>query len=641
MRWIMRLVGLIVVLAVVAAGLLLLLPSEKIARIATDQISALTGRDVLLEGETKISFYPVLGVSTGKLTIANADWSDGGPMFEAEQIKIGVQAKSLMGGDIRITGIEATRPRIRLERAADGKVNWELGVEGVAPSGQVGTGGELAESSALALTLDRALIRDASVSYTDHETGETTELKDIDLDLRWPDYEGTATFDASLRPADETVSITGQLEKVGHFLDGGISGVTADVKTNGGTITFDGRAGVQPQIEGALTGSLTDTATFLASLGVEGVDVPQGMGRSMDVSMNITMTPEMQLSVRDMVLQLDGNRLTGAADVSMQGDKPNVNLQLNAGVLDLSALTAESGGGDSAAPADGWSKAPIDASALALMNAEVALVADSVNLGDFKLGAMRTKAVLDQSRLVFELREMRGYDGNITGQFVVNNRSGLSVGGNLNMASINLETFLDDAVGISRFAAKSDGKINFVGSGASQHAIMNSLNGDGSFRTGRGIISGFDLDKLMRGGGATGGTTVFDEMSATFNISKGNVFNEDLFMSLPLAKSRGEGRIGLGGRDIDYVLTPSLLEGDGGSGLAIPVNIRGPWANPRIVPDLEKALKLNFKGKAEDEVNKVLENSLGIEVEEGQSTEDAVAKKAKKKAKKVLKGLFD
>jgi len=136
MRWVIRLVALVVVLAVVAIASLFLLPSDRIARIAADQITSATGRQVTMSGDTTISFYPVLGVSTGAVTVANADWSTSGPMLTAESLKIGVEPTALFGGDIRITGLEAVKPEILLERATDGRVNWELGVEGVAASGQ-------------------------------------------------------------------------------------------------------------------------------------------------------------------------------------------------------------------------------------------------------------------------------------------------------------------------------------------------------------------------------------------------------------------------------------------------------------------------------------------------------------------------
>ena len=201
---------------------------------------------------------------------------------------------------------------------------------------------------------------------------------------------------------------------------------------------------------------------------------------------------------------------------------------------------------------------------------------------------------------------------------------------------------------ISRFAATAEGSVSFLGVGRSLNAIMKSLEGKGAISTGRGVISGIDLDRLMRSGDVSGGTTVFDSLGASFTMREGNLFNDDLLLSLPLAKARGEGRIGLGARDIDYTFTPTLLEGDTRKGLAIPVRIRGPWGDPRITPDLEAAIDLNFKeekkelkAKAKRKLKRAAEKELGVTVEEGQSVEDAIKDKVEDELKNELFKLFE
>jgi AsmA protein len=652
MRWIFRLIGAVVVMAAVMLGAVVFLPSERIAQIAADQLSRATGRAVTLSGETTLSLYPVLGVSTGAAEVANADWSGAGPMLRAESLKIGVAPIPLLSGEIRITGLEIAGPQIRLERAADGRVNWDVGVDGVAPSGQ-SDGGEPATSNRLALTLDRALITAASLRYTDHGTGAVQEIRDMDFDLRWPDYEGRATFEAVLRQAGAPVTIAGHIDRLGAFLDGEVTPVMARVNGPGGGAAFEGRAGPTPQAQGRLDLDLSDTAAFLAALGLGSVDLPGGFGTRIDGGADVTLTEAGQVAVRDMALDLGGNAISGAADIDLSGDVPRIDAQLDAGALDLSSLAgadggAGAGGGGGGDGGAGWSRAPIDASGLALANGALAVSADSIDLGDLKLGATQLSITLDRSRAVVALREVRAYDGRVTGEFVANNRSGLSVGGDLTAEGIDLERFLADAMGITRFAATGNGRVQFLGVGQSVHAIMHSLSGEGRIGTGRGVISGFDLDRLMRSGDVTGGTTVFDEMSASFTMEDGNLFNRDLAMRLPLARATGTGRVGLGARDIDYLFTPVLLEGESRRGLAIPVRIRGDWADPRITPDLERALDLNLReerrqleDEAERRLQRELRQRLDLETREGQSLEDAVREKVEDRALKSLRKLFD
>ncbi|WP_101067768.1 AsmA family protein [Roseovarius salinarum] len=645
MKWLFRILGLLVVFAVVAAGSLLLLPGDRIAWIAAGQIEGMTGRAVEMSGDTTVSFYPVLGISTGPVTIANAEWSDGGPMLRAESLKVGVDPAALIGGEVRITGLEARAPEILLERAADGRVNWELGVEGVAPSGE--TSEAVAEgANPLALTLDRALITGAAVTYADRGAGTRTEMRGMDFDLRWPEYAGEATLEATLRPAGQAVRISGALDRVGDFIAGKVTDLTLDVEAPGAQVSYAGQVGAQPQLGGRVQADIGDTAAFLSALGVDGAAPPQGLGRAITLDGQLSVAPDMRVSLRQMTLGLDNNRLTGDADLRFDGERPTIKAQLAAGALDLSALAAggDTGGqGDAGAARDGWSKAPIDASALGLADADVRLSADSLELGDFRFGATRTKMTLDRSRAVFQLNRLDGYGGVVKGQFVANNRSGLSVGGDMNAEGIKLKPLLRDAAGVTRLSGRGKASLDFLGVGQSVHAIMNSLDGSVAIDTGRGKIEGINLDKLMRSGDVSGGTTIFESIKATFQIKDGLMTGDDLEMKLPLSRAEGKGGIDLGKRRINYLFTPVLLEGEK-SRLAVPVRIKGPWASPSILPDLGNAIERNLdeeKKKLEKKAREKVEKELGIERKEGQSTEDAVKDKIGKELEKELKRLFE
>ena len=92
MRLILRLTGVVLVLAVLGVVGVLLIPAERVANAAARQFTALTGRQLQIEGSVRPSFWPDLGVRTGPVTIANADWSEAGPMLQAE----GLDRKSVV-----------------------------------------------------------------------------------------------------------------------------------------------------------------------------------------------------------------------------------------------------------------------------------------------------------------------------------------------------------------------------------------------------------------------------------------------------------------------------------------------------------------------------------------------------------------
>lgn len=637
MAWLFRILGALVVMVVICAVALLMLPGDRIAQVAVDQIKAQTGRDVVLRGQTTVSYYPVLGVSTGAVEIANAEWSEAGPMLVADSLKLGVDLMSLINGDVRITGLEMVNPQVLLEIGRDGRANWELGVDGVAPSGQPS-----GVSTALALSLDRALITGGQVQFTDHGSGARYQVDDLSLDLRWPQYRGTAQLALAARPQGAgLISLSGEIGNLAALIEGEGTTANLEAQADGGTLRYDGGFAMPLDLDGSLAVNLSDTGAFLAALGLPGIDLPPGLGRKASATANLRLTPAMDLSLRGLALTLDQNSLDGAVDVALGQDVPMVNATLAAGLIDLSAAAAggDAGGTSGGAADAGWSKAPIDASGLGLFNGRIDLTATGLRVAGLSFADASLTITVDRSRAVVVLNRLSGYSGGMSGQVVANNRNGLSVGGSLRATSVEMESLLNDLAGIDRFTGRADTDLEFLSSGNSLHAIMNGLSGKGSLSMARGTIKGIDLDSLMRQGLATGGTTVFDSLSASYTMENGNLFNSDLLLRLPVISASGEGRIGLGARDIDYLFTPRTASADSGGGVVIPVRIRGPWADPRIWPDMEKAIDLNLKAEKEEArqaVEDKIRDELNLPTNEGQSLEDAAKEKLETE---ILKGL--
>lgn len=650
MKWIGRLIGLIVLIVVVAGVSLFFLPADRIARIAADQIRNATGRDVTISGDVSLSIWPVLGASVGSIEIGNAKWSEQGPMLTAQNAAIGVDAAALLSGEIRITNIAATSPTIRLEQRKDGRASWQFTDASGAATIETQTSPDTAPRP---FSIQKMNITDATLIY-DAEGADLVQYDGVDLALDWPERAGSADIRATVRPAGEAVKVNATIGAFAGFLAGQVQPVTLQLSAGKGTVSLDGRASTAGEVAGKLTLDVPDTSAFIQALGAGAVDLPQGLGRSIDMTSDITLTKDRRLSLRALVADLGGNRLTGAADIGLNGT-PQVNAQLNAGALDLTGVTGtgeNSPGGSSDSASDsaatGWPKDRIDASGLAAFNGEIALRASSVDLGSFKLGATRTLLTNDNSRAVFDLREVDAYEGTITGQFILNNRSGLSVGGKLFANGISMQPLLNDALGLTRLTGGADAELNFLGSGNTVDAIMKSLSGSGAIAIGKGTIQGIDLDKLMRSGATGSGTTVFDSLGATFNMANGNLQNDDLLFTLASYQARGKGRIGLGQQDMDYTFTPIALNANEGNGIAIPVRITGPWSNLRIIPDIEAAIDLNLGAKkeelkdaAEAKLKAAVEEKLGVKAGDGQSVEDAAKAKAKEKIAKELLKIFE
>jgi len=660
MRWIVRLVSVVVGLLALGVLALFLIPGEKVAALAAQQFQATTGRVLTLDRGVSPTFWPQMGVKTGPVTISNADWSDEGPMLRADSLTIGIDMAALLAGDVKITEIMAQSPVIVLEMGMNGLGNWELPAAGAAGVA-VRTPG-----AGTAFTLDRGAISDGTLIYIDHLTGNRVKLTALEVVAKAPVFAGPADVALAGRVNGQAFSASGSISAFAPFLSGTVVPVDLTLGAGSANVSFAGSLGTTPLVaKGRLEADLGDLSAVMALAGQAAPGLPQGFGRdAVSVAGEVTLTATGSVHLRGGTVRLDGHQLAGDADVTTDGDRPRLSAQITAGALDFAALTGGGGGGDGGSAAPGWSRDPLDASALGIMDAAVAVTADSIDLGTAMLGRTRALLTIDRARAVFDLREVSAYGGSITGQFVVNARSGMSVGGDLSVAGLAMQPLLADLAGYDRLTGTGDARLKFLGSGNSLDAIMKSLSGSGSLSFGKGELRGLDLAGMLRTLDASyvgeGARTIFDRITAQFAIADGVLQNDDLVILAPLVTASGAGRVGIGAQTLDYRVVPTALaKEDGTGGVKVPLLITGPWADPRFKLDLQALLdekldarKAELKARAKAEAQRLedeararlaqkAQEELGIVAGEGESLEDAAKRRLREEAAAALGRLLD
>ncbi len=634
MRLIFRIFVALVITAIVVIGGLLVLPGDKLAELAADQLEAQTGRRLTVQGEVALSLWPVLGVKAEGVSLSNADWAGDQPMLTARTLSIGISAPDLLQGDVRIKSITAQDPHLNLSTNVTGEGNWVLTAVSAAASGGDDQGGGAGSS----LSIETLMLNNASLTYTGF--GEPpVAMQNIDLQLKWPEPNGTVDLALTLSPAGDPVKIIGEIGSFAAFLDGQVSSVGVTVTAPGSIARFDGRVGISGEASGRFTAKAEDTARMLRAFGLGEISLPRGLGQGAVAGADVTYTPDGRLALRDLSLDLDGNALSGAVDIVL-GAVPHVTAKLQAQDLDLSALSSTDAGNSAAGAAgSGWSTDAIDASALALANGTLELTVASLDTGSVKLGTSKLSLSLDSARAVLNLLPASVFGGTVQGQLVANNRSGLSVGGKLTYSGIRLEQALDQLAGYDRLNGEALGELQFLGVGNSLDAIMRSLSGKGWLEIGKGFFTGFDLEGLMRSGSGNGGSTVFDGLTASYSLKDGNLDNQDLLISLKAVRADGKGRVGLGAQDLDYLFIPTATAANGGQGLSIPLRITGPWTDPKIRPDLSQVLEAEIDGieeQATDQLRQKLSEELEVEIAPEQDLEEAIQDGLEQRAKDSL-----
>lgn len=631
MRWIFRLLGLVVVLVVVAIGALFLIPADRIGTLVGDQFERATGRTLTISGDIRPSLYPSLGVRAEGIEVGNPTWVEDGPMLRAERLNIGVDLWALLSGNIRVQRFEVVRPDIILVSRADGSVSWDFSDGEVASEAEETTGDQ---GGLGAFSLDLAEITAGSLMFRDEAAGTEVQANDLSLSLRLPSAEGIARLEGSGTMNGATVTVEAVIDGIGPLMEGALRPVTLALDWAGGEAGFDGRVGLSPLgVEGTVALDATDLGPVMALAGQAAPDLPRGLGRDrLAMEGEFTLASEGTAHLRDARFTFDDNALSGNVDVIPGEDRPMIRAVLTGGDLDLSGLTdGGDEGGSSTAPARGWSQDRIDVSGLHAVDAEAALVVNSLNLGIMQLGAVDLRATLTAGRLVFDLREVAAYDGAITGQYVINGRGGLSMGGTLNVSDVRLNPLLTDFANWDRLEGTGNADLTFLMVGNDLNALINSLEGSGSIAFGEGAILGLDIGGMIRNLDTSyrgeGQRTVYESITASFTMDAGVVSNDDLLMTAPFGELTGSGTVSLGQQVLDYTVVPRVLYGEGSEGgVRVPLRISGYWGDPNFSLDLEALARQELEEEIdalEERANEAAAEALGIELEEGQSVEEA------------------
>ena len=276
---------------------------------------------------------------------------------------------------------------------------------------------------------------------------------------------------------------------------------------------------------------------------------------------------------------------------------------------------------------------------MAQANGTAVLSFESLTAAGYEFGASKLSLTLDRARAVLKLQPAALFGGQVQGQVVANNRNGFSAGGKLSFNGIRLEKAMGQVAGYDRLNGEALGELEYLASGASLDALMRSLSGKGWLEVNKGFFTGFDLEKLMRSGQGNGGSTVFERLSASYAIAKGQLQNDDLLVTLKGIRADGAGRIGLGTRDLDYRFAPTISGLNGASGLTIPVVITGSWEDPKIRPDLKNALQPEIDAveqEAKDRVIEKLSEELEVEIAPEQDLNQVIRDRIEQEAKDQL-----
>jgi AsmA protein len=90
-----------------------------------DLVESRSGRDFLIEDDLELTFFPVLGVETGRLQLGNIEGFGDEPFATADRALLGVKILPLLFARVELGSLELDGLRLNLTRDTQERGNWE------------------------------------------------------------------------------------------------------------------------------------------------------------------------------------------------------------------------------------------------------------------------------------------------------------------------------------------------------------------------------------------------------------------------------------------------------------------------------------------------------------------------------------
>ncbi|WP_419571949.1 AsmA family protein [Rheinheimera sp.] len=630
-------IKLVAALVLLIGALVLLLPqflsSEKIWAEVSSQVEQQTGRRIQVEGTPELSLFPALGLQLKGLKFANQPGSKVSQMLTAEQLTLRLAWSSLWSGTVRIDEFVLEKPELYLEKNSKGQANWQL-LAGDKQPAAAAAGSAPSSAAALPdLQLGDIRIVDGKLSYQDAQTGSAQQLDNLQLSIEIASLKSPLRLQGEADYRGKTQKLDLSVDHLAALL--AKEPISLQLELDNDLLALKLDANYQTNLQGKLELEAGSLRELLAWFDVQTQASPEVMNK-LELKSTVLLTDN-DLQLTGLSMALDQLKLTGEQRVQfLQPVKVSGQLALN--TLDLNpylGLHPQQESTAAAAATQDWDQTPLDLSALTHLNLDQQLKLAGLVFQQIKLGPSEMKLVLNNGKARFDLAKLDAYQGKGSAWLELNAASKpYQMASQFNLTGVAAQPLLTDAAGFDKLLGTGQVSGQLASSGLHQKALVEALNGTVSFRFADGAIRGANIAAIVRSAGqalqgnlqavnldkdfSESEKTDFSELSASMQFAAGIGQSSDLHLASPLLRLTGNGSLDLPKRQVDYLLSPSLvasIEGQGateaGKGLTIPVRVKGPWTAIKIRPDISQTAKDKAKQKIEDKVKDKLKGLLG------------------------------
>ena len=615
----------LVLLAVVGLGIFLATfnPNSYKGQISAAAEKA-TGRALRFDGDIEMTFFPALGLKTGKLTLLDPGEFGADPFLTVESASLALSLEPLLEDILAVEEVTLNGARLKLVSTTTGQNNWEYGfgknVPGAdsqasipqAPSAGARDGVTPLEppaptNSTNPLQSPAILVKDAQKSFVLHvENVACTDLRVIYHDMRNGASYGAQLDNLSVngvRPDSEIpLEASGSLKDEGGGRDATFSVKALARATSRGDVAVTinsldlavrGLMDAPLSLSGSCAAAWDQSEAILSVTGLKtGFSLapkPEGTGEPLKTDLRghalfsaaqPGRVPFLSGEISLTELNLDAllaRMQSSSAPSEEAGVKgaPNLGKPTVRGKKDDSASAARKGGGEGAA-------------GLPAVNTDLALKAEKLVTGGIPLNKVQVQVRMrdNQADIPYSLSI---FDGTASGSFKADlGGKAPSVALTCEVMRLNLESATRTLSGRYTITGLLNGSVDVTGQGDTAQAVLHSLKGKVSARTSGGDIRGFklipsDLPNL------TPIPTDFPYtlIATSASINQGIATTRDITLQSPVLTGRGGGTVRLAFSQMDLGIDFMLA----GLPPAVPVTINGPFNSLSYGVDMRTFLR--------------------------------------------------
>ena len=641
----LAIIMLIIVLSIVVATQLI--STEDIVNQVSTNVEQSTGRVLTVNGEQSLSVFPSLTLALNDVNFSNVAGGSKPNMASINELLIHIPWFSVFSGELAIEKFVINDPNILLEKSVDGSVNWQF-------STMANTDHDTEKDTKTSPTNDKPVtlpdgfdislgqveINGGKLTFIDHQSKETKIIDQLDLAITMPSLRQALNLSGSVRYMTQTLELESIITSPAKAINNQPFAVELNLTSALVKLNYQGEVVQQgEELNGKLSLSGDSVKALLNWQNIALVAKDEAFNKfSLSTNMGFANN---KLTLNKLKVSLDELEFNGSTAITLS-EPLNISSTIDLGILDLNPYLPEPSSEVETTPTDDqvsqpivWDNTELDLSVLRSINANISIKSSQLLVRDIKLGKNELALMLNKGVADVQLKSFQGYEGNGSGAIKLNaNKKPYQITTKFDLANINAEPLLTDAVGFDKLIGKGQLAWDLSTQGISQREFIKQLNGHLDISFIDGAVKGVNLAAIAKSASnimqgnlsavsldsdfSNADKTDFAALTGKFTLTNGVATTDNLSLNNPFIRISGTGDINLPETKVNLQIKSKVVASTQGqaaeatdSGIVIPIKITGPFHDIKIRPDVSSGAKDKVKDKIKDKVKDKLKGLFG------------------------------